>query len=164
VLQSLGEAPVRLRVTLSYFIEPNPGRRGWKKRHRYASHGLRFEVKGPTESMEDFRKRLNQKALEEDEEKPSQGGDSSEWYIGETARNRGSLHSDILQGFAADIAERGVIAVYPVSGWWKDQPKRDRSDKGARYALVVSIEAPGVEADIWTPVAEEVGVPIAIDP
>ena len=29
-LQQLGETPVRLRVTLSYFVEPNPGRRGWK--------------------------------------------------------------------------------------------------------------------------------------
>jgi hypothetical protein len=164
VLAELGATPVRLRITLSYFIEPNPGRRGWKKRHRYASHGLRFDVKGPTESQEDFRKRLNRKALEEDEAKPATGGDSSEWYLGERARNRGSLHSDILSCNAADLAERGVIAVYPVSGWWKDQPKRDRSDLGARYALVVSIETPGVETDIWTPVAQQVGVAIAIEP
>jgi hypothetical protein len=163
VLQGLGETPVRLRVTLSYFVEPNPGRRGWKKRHRYASHALRFEVKGPTESLEEFRKRLNQRALDEDEERPSAGGDSSEWYLGEQARNHGSLHSDILQGFAADLAERGVIGIYPVSGWWKDQPKRDRSEKGARYALVVSIETPGVETDIWTPVAQQVGVPVVVE-
>ena len=162
VLQSLGEAPARLRVTLSYFIEPNPGRRGWKNRHRYASHGLRFDVKGPTESMAEFRKRLNQRALDVDEEKPATGGDSSEWYLGEQARNRGSIHSDILQGFAADLAERGVVAVYPVSGWWKDQPKRDRSEKGARYALVVSIKTPDVDADIWTPVAQQVGMAIEI--
>jgi hypothetical protein len=168
-LAELGATPVRLRITLSYFIEPNPGRRGWKKRHRYASHGLRFDVKGPTESLEEFRKRLNKKALEEDEAKPTTGGDSSEWYLGEQARNRGSLHSDILCGTeakpvtAADLAERGVIAVYPVSGWWKDQPKRDRSDLGARYALVVSIETPGVETDIWTPVAQQVGIPISIE-
>nr|WP_225937429.1 S8 family peptidase [Myxococcus sp. RHSTA-1-4] len=163
VLQGLGETPVRLRVTLSYFVEPNPGRRGWKKRHCYASHALRFEVKGPTESVEEFRKRLNRRALDEDEAKPATGGDSSEWYLGEQARNHGSIHSDILQGFAADLAERGVIGIYPVSGWWKDQPKRDRSEKGARYALVVSIETPGVETDIWTPVAQQVGVPVAIE-
>jgi hypothetical protein len=164
VLAELGATPVRLRITLSYFIEPNPGRRGWKKRHRYASHGLRFDVKGPTESLEEFRKRLNKKALEEDEAKPATGGDSSEWYLGEQARNRGSLHSDILSCNAADLAERGGIAVYPVSGWWKDQPKRDRSELGARYALVVSIATPGVETDIWTPVAQQVGLPIAIEP
>jgi len=163
VLAELGASPVRLRITLSYFIEPNPGRRGWKHRHRYASHGLRFEVKGATESPEEFRKRLNKQALEEDEAKPAKGGDSSEWYLGAQARNRGSIHSDFLSCNAADLAERGLIAVYPVSGWWKDQPKRDRSGKGARYALVVSIETPGVETDIWTPVAAQVGIPIAIE-
>ncbi len=162
VLQSLGETSVRLRVTLSYFVEPNPGRRGWKRRHRYASHGLRFEVKGPTESVEEFRKHLNQRALDEDEERPPAGGDSSEWYLGDQARNHGPLHSDLLQGFAADLAERGVIGIYPVSGWWKDLPKRDRSEQGARYALVVSIETSGVETDIWTPVAQQVGVPVVV--
>lgn len=163
VLQSLGETPVRMRVTLSYFVEPNPGRRGWTKRHRYASHGLRFEVKGPTESVEEFRKRLNQRALDEDEEKPVAGGGASDWYFGEQARNRGSIHSDVLQGFAADLAERGVIGVYPVSGWWKDQPKRDRSEKGAHYALVVSIETPSVQADIWAPVAEQVQALVPVE-
>jgi hypothetical protein len=43
-LQELGSVEVELRVTLSYFIEPNPARRGWRRRHRYASHGLRFAV------------------------------------------------------------------------------------------------------------------------
>jgi hypothetical protein len=100
---------------------------------------------------------MNQQALDEDEGRPSTEADEG-WYLGSHARNRGSLHSDIWTGTAADLAERGVIAVYPVGGWWKDQPKRDRSEKGARYALVVSIETPGVEADIWTPVAQQVGV------
>jgi hypothetical protein len=62
-----------------------------------------------------------------------------------------------------DLAERGVVAVYPLSGCWKDQPKRDRSHLGARYALIVSVETPTVEADIWTPVAQQVGVPILIE-
>lgn len=161
VLGGLGQTSVRLRVTLSYFVEPNPGRRGWKKRHRYASHGLRFDVKSATESTAEFRKRLNQRALDEDEDRPTTG-DSEGWFLGEQARNKGSLHSDVWTGTAADLAERGVIGVYPVSGWWKDQPKRDRSELGARYALVVSIETPGVETDIWTPVAEQVGVPVVV--
>lgn len=162
-LASLGEAAVRVRVTLSYFIEPNPGRRGWKTKHRYQSHGLRFEVKGPTEPLDDFRKRLNQSALDEEENRPSSGADNDGWYLGPRARNRGSVHSDILAGFAADIAERGTIAVYPVTGWWKDLKKRDRSEHGARYALVVSIETDEVDADIWTPIANQVGVPVAVE-
>jgi hypothetical protein len=162
VLEGLAETPVRLRVTLSYFIEPNPARRGWKRRHRYASHGLRFEVKTATESLNDFRKRLNQRALEEDEERPDTTSDSSDWFLGEQARNRGSIHSDIWVGTAADLAERGFIGVYPVSGWWKDQPARDRSANGARYSLVVSIATDATEVDIWTPVAVEVGVPVEV--
>jgi len=161
VLESLGETSVRLRVTLSYFVEPNPGRRGWKKRYRYPSHGLRFEVMRPTESVDEFRKRLNQKALDEEEEKPSAGG-SSDWYLGERARNKGSLHSDIWVGTAADLAERGVVGVYPVTGWWKEQPKRDRSERGSRYSLIVSIETQASDVDIWTPVATEVEVPTEV--
>ncbi|MBF0092946.1 MAG: S8 family peptidase [Alphaproteobacteria bacterium] len=158
-LAEMGETPVRLRVTLSYFIEPNPGRRGWKKRHRYASHGLRFDMKLPTESTDEFHKRLNQKALEEDEGKPDTSGGLADWFIGE-ARNKGSLHSDIWVGTAADLAERGVIGVFPVSGWWKDQPKRDRSQFGARYSLIVTVETDAEGVDIWTPVAQEIGVPV----
>lgn len=157
-LAGLGNAAVRLRVTLSYFVEPNPGRRGWRKRHRYASHGFRFEVRKPTETTEEFRKRLNRRALDDEEEKPNASGDSSDWYLGEQARNKGSLHSDIWVGAAADLAERGVIGVYPVGGWWKEQLKRDRSRDGARYALVVSIETEATDIDLWTPVAAEVGV------
>lgn len=55
-----------------------------------------------------------------------------------------------------------MIGIYPVSGWWKDQPKRDRSALGARYALVISIETEAMGVDIWTPVAEEIGVPVEI--
>lgn len=37
-LESLGETEVEMRVTLSYFIEPNPAERGIKGRYRYESH------------------------------------------------------------------------------------------------------------------------------
>jgi hypothetical protein len=159
VLASLGEQPVLLRVTLSYFVEPNPGRRGWVKRYRYASHGLRFDVKSPAEKVEHFRKRLNWQALEEEEEKPDTG-DNKGWFVGPTIRNRGSIHCDFWSGTAADLSSRQYIAIYPVSGWWKDQPARDRSEIGARYSLVVSIETPRIDIDLWTPVAQEIGLPI----
>ena len=164
VLEELGQTSVRLRVTLSYFVEPNPGRRGWKKRHRYASHGLRFDLKTPTETADEFRKRLNQLALDEDEDRPDTGSAATQWFIGEVARNKGSIHSDIWVGTAADLAERGVVGIYPVSGWWKDQPKRDRSNFGARYALALSIETEAQEVDIWTPVAQQIGIPIKETP
>jgi Subtilase family len=61
VLQAAGEQEVVLRVTLSYFVEPNPGSRVQpiRSRYRYPGCALRFEVKNPTESEFNFRKRLN---------------------------------------------------------------------------------------------------------
>lgn len=158
-LFELGAETVHLRVTLSYFIEPNPGRRGWTRRHDYASHLLRFEVKAPTESFDEFRKRLNQRALDDGETRPGLDG-TDNWYLGKTTRERGSIHSDRLKCSAADLAERGVVAVYPVSGWWKAQPKHDRSHKGVRYALLVSVETEAANVDIWTPVATQVEMPV----
>lgn len=162
VLAALGSTLVRLRVTLSYFVEPNPGRRGWQKRHRYQSHGLRFEVKRPTEAPEAFRKRINKSALDEEEKRPSSEGNSDSWFLGPQARNSGSVHSDILEGLAVEIAERGTIAVFPVTGWWKERKKQDRSEHGARYALIVSIETDAVDADLWTPIANLVGIAVEV--
>jgi hypothetical protein len=158
VLASLGNAPVELRVTLSYFIEPNPGRRGWKQRHQYASHGLRFAMRQPAESIDDFRKRLNKRALDEGEKKPK-SSDPVQWYLGEQQRNKGSLHSDIWSdGTAADLAERGMIGIYPVGGWWKER----KTPRMTRYALVISLKTSASDVDLWTPVATEVGVPAEV--
>jgi hypothetical protein len=158
-LIALGATSVVLRVTLSYFVDPNPASRGWRKRHSYASYGLKFSVRGPVETTDAFRKRMNRSALDAGEKKPPSGRDAADWNLGEKARNRGSLHSDSLETTAAELAARGVVGVYPVGGWWKDLPKQNRHERGgARYALVVSIEAPGVECDLWTPVAVQLGI------
>jgi hypothetical protein len=39
----------------------------------------------------------------------------------------------------------------------------DPSEHGARYALVISIETDAVDADIWRPIANQVGVPVAVE-
>ncbi len=161
-LQELGEVEVRLRVTLSYFIEPNPSRRGWRGRYRYASHGLRFDLRRPTESTDEFRRRVNQLAREDGERHQSVAPDAREWLFGPENRVAGSLHADVWEGTASDLALRGCIAVFPVSGWWKDRKDRDHSDRGAHYALVASIESPTEDVDLWTPVATELGVPIEV--
>lgn len=114
-------------------------------------------MKSPTDSVDDFQKRINQKARADKDDKP-EGDPTIDWYLG-LARDRGSLHSDFWTGTAAALAECGMIAVYPVGGWWKEQPKRDRSALGARYTLVISLETDAEKVDIWTPVATEVGIP-----
>ncbi len=160
-LLALAAAPVTMRVTLSYFIEPNPARRGWRTRYRYASHGLRFDVMKPTETVDLFRQRLNELAVnEEDGGDVSSESDAANWFLGPDLRHHGSLHGDFWDGSAADLALRGAVGVFPVSGWWKDQPKHDRSELGVRYALIVSITTPETDVDLWTPVAAQVGVAV----
>ena len=157
-LEDLGETPVEMRVTLSYFIEPNPSRRGHRSRYRYESHGLRFDVKRPLESVADFRKRVNLAARDEGEGNPGRGDRDPAWLVGAQGRHRGSLHSDIWRGTAADLASRGVIAVYPTAGWWKTRQALERYDKAARYALIVSIRTPEVDVDLRTEVGNQIAV------
>ncbi|QSQ21407.1 S8 family peptidase [Pyxidicoccus parkwayensis] len=161
VLRELGETEVELRVTLSYFIEPLPGDRGYaqSQRHRYASHGLRFELKTATETPAQFKTRINQAMREEGEEATSES-DSTDWMLGANLRSAGSIHSDRWRGTAADLAEKGHLAVYPTIGWWKERPRYKRWENRTRYALVVSIRTPGVATDVYTPVAIQLGIPI----
>ena len=161
VLESLGETQVEMRVTLSYFIEPNPSRRGARSRYRYASHGLRFDVKRPFESIDDFRSRINLAARDEEHGIQRRGSDPS-WLIGPQSRHRGSLHGDIWRGTASDLASRGSIAIYPALGWWKTRPALARYDQAARYALVVSIRAPEIDVDLYTEVSYQISAQIAV--
>ncbi len=161
ILEELGESPVEIRVTLSYFIEPNPARRGWIRRYRYASHGLRFDVKTATESDDEFRRRINKAARDEELGKTSVS-DASNWQLGPILRGRGSIHSDRWRGTAIDLASRGLIAVYPVIGWWRERHQLGKWNKKARYSLVVTIKAPETEVDIYTAVSNKIKIPIRI--
>ena len=159
-LEDLGETQVEMRVTLSYFIEPNPSARGMMGKYGYHSHGLRFDVRRPGESTEGFQRRINLAALDEEEGLLS-GSTSADvgWLIGEKGRTKGSLHADVWRGDAAALARRGVLAVYPTGGWWKNRKHLQRYDNQARYVLLVSIHAPDIDVDLLT----EVTSPIATE-
>jgi len=157
VLEDLGEAQVEMKVTLSYFIEPKPGNRGWSGKYLYASHGLRFEVRRSLESAAAFRKRINKFAQEAGY--ASSSVDDSNWLLGSTLRTVGSVHSDTWVGTASELAQKADIAVFPVTGWWKNN--KEMLEKQARYSLVVTIKTP--ETDIYTTIANLIGVPVAID-
>ena len=161
VLEDLGELLVKMRVTLSYFVEPSPGEVGWKDRYRYASHALRFELNGHGEGEDEFVSRINKRAREDDEH-PGTEGAADHWAIGE-ARNVGSIHSDIWTGTATELALSNMIAVHPAAGWWRDRSHLGKYDKETRYSLVVSFELPEQEIDIYTPVAVQLGVEVPVE-
>lgn len=156
-----GETPVQLRITLSYFIEPGPGEIGWKDKYRYPSFGLRFDLKTPEENKDEFVRRLNVAAREEGETPETTSG-SQRWLIGSRARDKGSIHSDIWRGTAAQISECNLVGIYPVIGWWRERAYLEKWNKTARYSLIISLETPQQEVDIYTPVAVSIGIPVQI--
>lgn len=161
-LRELGAATVQLRVTLSYFVEPNPGRLGMRGKYTYASHRLRFAIRAPGESVDAFERRITAQA-EAESDAPAHArafeGDRN-WLVGTQGRNQGSLHSDIWTGSAADLADCGVLAVHPSGGWWKSNNRTDRVGRPVRYALLVSLETEEIETDLYTPIATKLDVPI----
>ena len=161
VLLSRGEMPVTLRITLSYFVEPGPGEVGWRDRYRYPSHALRFDLNNVGEDRDQFLQRLNAAAREDGQKLESKSG-SDRWTIGSNGRDQGSIHSDIWHGTAADLATCNMVGIYPIIGWWRERPWLDRWWRKTRYSLIVSIHTPIQKVDIYTPVANMVGIPIAI--
>lgn len=150
-LLALQNTLVEMRVTLLYFIEPNPSARGSVSKFYYPSHRLRFAMKRPTEQLDEFRVRINAAAEAEDGVSAVSGSDGN-WQLGFRQRHKGSLHQDIWRGTAAELANCGYLAVFPGQGWWKTRRALERYDSEARYSLVVSIHAPGTDIDLLTPV------------
>lgn len=151
-LAELGGAIVQLRVTLSYFIEPNPGERGQSRRHSYASHGLRFALKPADEKPDVFLRRITSEA---GPRPPARQASDTGWTIGPQLRHRGSLHADIWEGTAADLAERNSVIIYPTGGWWRENLAQERVGEAVRYSLIASIRvAEGI--DLWSEISAQI--------
>jgi hypothetical protein len=161
LLLEMGNIPVRLRVTLSYFIEPGAGEIGWKDKYRYQSYGLRFDINNIGEEEDDFRKRVNVAAREENEEINGNSG-SNRWVIGANNRSTGSIHSDYWEGTAAELATCNLFAVFPVIGWWRERKHLGKVENSTRYTLVVSLETPKQDIPLYTTVKNMIEIPVEI--
>lgn len=158
VLQSLGATEVRLRVTLSYFIEPSASRRGWRNKYQYASHGLRFDLQGQLENQEEFIQRVNREAR--NEEGGSRPSESDRWFLGARGRHLGLLHQDEWTGTGAELAHCNNLAVYPVGGWWKNNSRKDRCHLPVRYSLLLSLQTKQQGVDLYTPIATQLQISV----
>lgn len=158
-LISLGEQTAKVTVTLSYFVEPNPGNRYFSSKFNYQSHGLRFKIKRPLESLDEFKKRINKAAREGDDDTVAIA-QNDHWLLGEKIRNTGSIHKDIWTGTGVELAAMKNIAVYPVNGWWRLRKKLQHYDQSVRYSLIVTIETESVATDIYTPVSNLVAIQV----
>ena len=167
-LESLGEQDVTLKITLSYFVEPNPGSSAAFDPYRYQSFGLRFDLKRRSETAANFAKRLNKQAWEQPKDRPSTDPDGDRWLFGTQSMSAGSLHSDEWTGPAVNLLSRNIICIRPVGGWWKDRAKADVRGRKARYSLVLSLRSQDSEIDLYTPISTmieaEVGVEVIVIP
>lgn len=130
----MGAENVKLRVTLSYYIEPSPTQKGIYNKYSYQSAGLAFDVKTVNESREQFIARHNKKYFVDEKS----DNDNDRWMIGQQLRSSGTVQSDWFECSAAELATCNEIAVYPASGWWKYR-KLENVDNKIKYSLVVTI-------------------------
>ena len=167
-LESLAEQDVTLKITLSYFVEPNPGSSAAFDPYRYQSFGLRFDLKRRSETAVNFAKRLNKQAWEQPKDRPSTDPDGDRWLFGTQSMSAGSLHSDEWTGPAVNLLSRNIICIKPIGGWWKDRAKADVRGRKARYSLVLSLRSQDSEIDLYTPISTmieaEVGVEAIVIP
>ena len=70
-----------MKVVFRYFFKPDPGERGWTRRHTHASHGLRFAVKRGEEALDIFRTRINSAARQDSIPYVADGSDEG-WFLG----------------------------------------------------------------------------------
>jgi hypothetical protein len=162
LLLDLSDLEVKFKITLSFFIEPGAGEIGWKNKYRYQSYGLNFDINNIDEPLDDFRKRVNVAAREEDESVNGRSG-SERWMIGTNGRKHGSIHTDIWEGTAAELSQCNLIAIYPIIGWWRERKHLNQVENKARYSLVISLETPKEDVMLYTTVKNMIEVPIEID-
>lgn len=152
LLIEMENIPVRLKVTLSYYIQPSPG----SNQYKYESHALRFDVINKTETLTQFQQRVSHISQGTDKSK----NDSSRWFIGIQNRDRGSIISDYIETTAIDLADCRYISVSTRYGWWHKRKWHGNKPK-IKYTLIVSIETP--EQDIYTEIVNKINQPIQIE-
>jgi hypothetical protein len=161
MLETLNNERVELKVTLSYFIEPNPGLSANVDPQRYQSHGLRFDHQRRRETAARFKQRVNVS------ERSGQGRPAFEpadpnWMLGEDSISAGSLHCDVWTGPAIDLLDRDTLCVKPVNGWWRNRASLDICNRKSRYALIITLQALNPEVDIYTPIRTSIGLPLPV--
>lgn len=153
ILESMGDEEVKMRITLSYYIQPAPGSKTRHNKYRYPSLRLRFEVNKPTEDEDQFIRRVSHVEMEGVE---ASKNDTARWEIGIQERNNGCIISDYIIASAIDIASCNRIAVFPASGWWNS--RKYTEDKIIKYSLIVSLETE--ETNIYNSIAQMVDIEI----
>jgi hypothetical protein len=148
VLAELGSTEVELRITLSYFVEPDLRAASTGNYGRYPSHRFEFDLKGPDDDHLDVVRRGNKALANVRRSKPPARTEAG-WALGSNLRERGSIHHDRWHGPASTLARQDGICVIPKGGWWLHQRGDNYADLPTPYSLIISIHAPTAKQDIY---------------
>ncbi|WP_458108538.1 S8 family peptidase [Arthrobacter sp. R3-55] len=165
LLEQLGRSQVEFRVTLSYFVEPNPGRRGKEHHSTYPSHGMQFHIKSGAQSSSEFHSDIARSLVETEKSGAAFFSTGPGWVAGPKNRDRGSLRTDMWRGAAHRLVGVDELAVVPLTGWWKTHGRTDRCASPAPFSLAITLKSLGSDVDIYTNVANSLGIatPVALD-
>lgn len=144
-----------LKVTLSYFIEPNSFRSPLGRWASYPSYGLRFDFMRPGEDETHLFSRIRGEMDADDEEYRAR---HPGWYYPRVSRTRGSIHLDAWRGQVHELLSLNKLVVYPVGGWWKYKYRyaRDRAESRVRYSIVATLKIDDPSIDIYSSILQEV--------
>lgn len=162
-LEELANEQVSLKITLSYFIDPNPGVSANIDPQRYQSHGLRFDLRRKNESLDTFKKRVNTAEREDQKVGPEIESDDGRWMLGAQSISCGSLHCDTWIGPAIELIGRDTVCVKPVMGWSRDRSSIEICNTVRRYALIVSLKTKNTEIDLYTPIITSISPEVQLE-
>jgi hypothetical protein len=158
LLEELDNEEVELKITLSYFIDPNPGMGANVDPERYRSHGLRFDLRRKHETQTVFRKRVNASEREDSKIGPASAADDDRWMLGPQSIFAGSLHCDTWIGPAVELLQRDTLCIKPVGGWCQKRSSAEACDAPRRYALIVTLKSQNTSIDLYTSISNHVEV------
>lgn len=128
---------------------------------------MRFDLNNTNETRREFELRIND-LIKADENEERVRNDSARWLIGSDNRDKGSVHSDeIVSLTATELAECNLIAIFPIGGWWKTRTNLNKYNSRARYSLIVSLDTPAENIDLYnvvkTKIENIIAAPIAVE-
>lgn len=163
LLEQLENTEVQLKITLSYFIDPNPGLSGSIDPQRYQSHGLRFDLRRKNESLEIFKQRVNASERDDPRVRPRTTPDDERWMLGPRSVSAGSLHCDTWTGPAIELVGRDLLCIKPVGGWSRFRSTAEHCNSVRRYSLIITFKTADTSVDLYTPIENHIAALLNVE-
>jgi hypothetical protein len=64
---------------------------------------------------------------------------------------------------AINLANRDLMAVYPVIGWWREGSDSERCEREVRFSLLLTLESDDETLDLYSAIQTELSIPINVE-